>query len=140
MADNTFMLEIVTPEQILFKDEVQFVVVPEMNGELGILKNHAALLAALKVGVLRYTDASGSVKKVAVGGGFMEVIYNEARVLAETAERGDEIDVLRARASKERAQNRISQRDENLNFSRAQMSLHRAVSRLKAADALEDKK
>jgi F-type H+-transporting ATPase subunit epsilon len=140
MADNTFMLEIVTPEQILFKDEVQFVVVPEMNGELGVLKNHAPLIAALKVGVMRYTDASGSVQKVALGGGFMEVIYNEARILAETAERGSEIDVLRARSAKERAEARLTAKDENLNYSRAQMSLHRAISRLKAANALEERK
>lgn len=135
MADNTFMLEIITPEQILFKDEVQFVVVPELNGELGVLKNHAPMIAALDVGVLRFTDPQGSVKKIAVSGGFMEVIYNEARVLAETAERGSEIDVLRAKSSQERAEKRLSQKDENLNYTRAQMSLQRAMARLKAADA-----
>lgn len=137
MADSTFMLEIVTPEEILFKDEVKFVVVPELNGELGVLKNHAPLIAALNVGVLRYTDPEGSVKKIAVGGGFMEVIYNEARVLAETAERGDMIDVLRARASKERAERRLAQKDESVNHLRAEMSLRRAISRLKAANAFE---
>ena len=140
MADSTFMLEIVTPEQILFKDEVQFVVVPELNGELGVLKNHAPLIAALDLGVLRYTDPDGSVKKVAVGGGFMEVIYNEARVIAETAERGSDIDVLRAKASKERAERRLAQKDENINHLRAEMSLRRAISRLKAANALESNK
>ena len=135
MADNTFMLEIITPEQILFKDEVQFVVVPEVNGELGVLRNHAPLIAALDVGVLRYTDPEGAIKKIAVNGGFMEVIYNEARVLAETAERGSDIDVLRAKAAKERAIKRLEQRSDDLNNTRAQLSLNRAISRLKAADA-----
>lgn len=135
MADNTFILEIITPEQILMKDETQFLVVPEVNGELGVLKNHAPMIAALGIGVLRYTDASGVIRKMAISGGFMEVIYNEARVLAETAEQGSEIDVLRAKASKERAERRLSQRDENINYSRAQLSLTRAVARLKAADA-----
>jgi F-type H+-transporting ATPase subunit epsilon len=135
MADNTFMLEIVTPEQILFKDEVQFVVVPELNGELGVLKNHAPLIAALDIGVLRYTDASGTVKKVALSGGFMEVIYNEARVLAETAERGADIDVLRAKAARERAEKRLEQRNDDINHTRAQLALNRAIARLKAADA-----
>jgi F-type H+-transporting ATPase subunit epsilon len=136
MADSTFMLEIVTPEELLFKDEVQFVVVPEVNGELGVLRNHAPLIAALDIGILRYTDSNGAIKKVALSGGFMEVISNEARVLAETAERGSQIDVLRAKASQERADKRLSDHDVSINMVRAQMSLARATARLKAADAL----
>ena len=136
MADNTFMVEIVTPEQILLQDEVQFLVVPELNGELGVLKNHAAMIAALDVGVLRYTDREGKVKKIAISGGFMEVIYNEVRVLAETAEQGSEIDVLRARAAQERAEKRMQLQDENVNHGRAEMAMRRAMTRLKAADAL----
>jgi F-type H+-transporting ATPase subunit epsilon len=136
MADNTFMVEIVTPEQILLQDEVQFLVVPELNGELGVLKNHAAMIAALDVGVLRYTDPEGKVKKIAISGGFMEVIYNEVRVLAETAEQGSEIDVLRARAAQERAEKRMQLQDENVNHGRAEMAMRRAMTRLKAADAL----
>lgn len=138
MAENTFMLEIITPEEILLREEVQFVVVPETQGELGVLKNHAPMIAALNIGVLRYTDASGAVKKVAISGGFMEVIYNEARVLAETAERGEEIDVLRAKEALERARRRLSQRDESIDFARAQRSLQRAIARLKAADAYSE--
>lgn len=136
MADNTFMVEIVTPEQILFKDEVQFLVVPELNGELGVLKNHAPMIAALDMGVARYTDPDGKVKKLALSGGFMEVIYNEVRVLAETAEHGSEIDILRAKAAKERAEKRLQLQDENINRSRAEAAMRRAINRLKAADAL----
>lgn len=136
MADNTFMVEIVTPEQILLKDEVQFLVVPELNGELGVMKNHAPMIAALDVGVLRYTDPEGKIKKIALSGGFMEVIYNEVRVLAETAEQGSEIDVLRAKAAKERAEKRLQLRDDNINSGRAEMAMRRAMTRLKAADAL----
>ncbi|MDD3895323.1 MAG: F0F1 ATP synthase subunit epsilon [Syntrophomonadaceae bacterium] len=136
MADNTFMVEIVTPEQILLKDEIQFLVVPELNGELGVLKNHAPMIAALDIGVLRYTDPEGKVKKIALSGGFMEVIYNEVRVLAETAEQGSEIDILRAKAAKERAEKRLQLQDENINSGRAEMAMRRAMARLKAADAL----
>lgn len=136
MADNTFMVEIVTPEQILLKDEIQFLVVPELNGELGVLKNHAPMIAALDIGVLRYTDSEGKVKKIALSGGFMEVIYNEVRVLAETAEQGSEIDILRAKAAKERAEKRLQLQDENINSGRAEMAMRRAMARLKAADAL----
>ena len=136
MADNTFMVEIVTPEQILFKNEVQFLVVPELNGELGVLKNHAPMIAALDMGVLRYTDPEGKVKKIALSGGFMEVIYNEVRVLAETAEHGSEIDILRAKAAKDRAEKRLQLQDENINRSRAEAAMRRAINRLKAAEAL----
>ncbi|MDD3363944.1 MAG: F0F1 ATP synthase subunit epsilon [Syntrophomonas sp.] len=135
MADSTFMLEIVTPEELLFKDEIQFVVVPEVNGELGVLRNHAPLIAALNVGIMRYTDNNGAIKKVAISGGFMEVMSNETRVLAETAERGSQIDVLRAKASRDRAEKRLSEHDASINQVRAQMSLARATARLKAADA-----
>lgn len=130
------MVEIVTPEQILLKDEIQFLVVPELNGELGVLKNHAPMIAALDIGVLRYTDSEGKVKKIALSGGFMEVIYNEVRVLAETAEQGSEIDILRAKAAKERAEKRLQLQDENINSGRAEMAMRRAMARLKAADAL----
>lgn len=134
MAEDTFMLEIVTPEQILFKDEVQFLVAPSVEGELGVLKNHAPLISALKIGVLRYKDSSGVQKKMALSGGFVEVVDNVARVLAETAENGEKIDVLRAKAAKERAEKRLAQRDEDVNHVRAQMSLQRAMARLKAAN------
>ncbi len=138
MAENTFMLEVVTPEQILFKDEVQFMVAPGVEGELGVMRNHAPLVAALKIGVLRYKDAGGSQKRMALSGGFIEVVDNTARILAETAEDGDEIDILRAKAAKERAERRIAERDENINYTRAHMSLQRAITRLRAADAKFD--
>jgi len=131
---GTFMLEIVSPEELLFKDEVQFIVVPEVNGELGVLRNHAPLIAALNIGVLRYTDVNGSIKKMAVSGGFMEVMSNEARVLAETAEPGPQIDVLRAKAAKERAERRLAARDADTNIVRAQMALQRSIARINAAE------
>lgn len=135
MADNTFMLEIVTPEKILFKDEVEFMVAPAVDGEIGVMKNHAPLVAALKIGVLRYKDAKGTEKKVAVSGGFMEIIDNTGRILAETAEKGENIDVLRAKAAKERAERRLAQRDETINAIRAEQALKRAIARIRAAGA-----
>ena len=132
MADNTFVLEVMTPEKILVKEEAQFAVIPELTGELGILKNHSPMLAALKIGVLRYTNANGEVRKLAVNGGFVEVIYNEVKVLTEVAEMAEDIDVARAMAARERAMQRLQEKDESINFVRAQLSLQRAVSRLKA--------
>ncbi|MDO4539559.1 MAG: F0F1 ATP synthase subunit epsilon [Syntrophomonadaceae bacterium] len=133
MADNTFALEVITPEKILFRDEAQFAVVPEITGELGVLKNHAPVLAALKTGVLRYTDTGGTVHKMAVNGGFMEVVYNEVKVLTETAERAEDIDVARAMAARDRAMQRLQARDDGVNVTRAEAALQRSISRLKAA-------
>lgn len=134
MAENTFMLEIVTPEQILFKDEIQFLVVPGAEGELGVMKNHAPLVASLKIGVLRYKDVAGNFRRMALSGGFLEVVDNVARVLAETAERGEDVDILRAKAAMERAERRLAQRSEDINLARAQMALQRAIARIKASD------
>jgi len=131
---GTFTLEVVTPEELLFKDEVQFLVVPETYGELGVLRNHAPMIAALDVGVLRYTDVDGRIKRMAISGGFMEVMNNEARVLAETAEPGDDIDVLRAKAAKERAEARLAAKAEDTNLARAEAALQRAIARIPAAE------
>ena len=138
MADNTYMLEVVTPERVLQSNEVSFTVVPAIDGELGVMKNHAPLVAALNIGVLRYVDAAGSEKSIAISGGFIEVLDNEGRVLAETAEHGHEIDVLRAKAARERAERRLQQRAENINYTRAEQALKRAIARLKAAGAYSD--
>lgn len=136
MADSTFMVEVVTPERVLYQDEVQFLVAPGAEGELGVMRNHAPLVAALSIGVLRYRDNTGQPKKMAVSGGFMEVIDNVARILAETAEHGEDVDVMRAKAARERAEKRLQARDDNLNLARAEMALKRAIARLKAANAL----
>ena len=138
MANNTFMLEIVTPEEILYKEEVEFMVAPSVEGELGVLKNHAPLVAALKIGVLRLKDTTGEELRIALSGGFVEVVDNVARVLAETAEHGYDIDIIRAKAARDRAARRIEQRDENINYSRAQLALQRSIARLKAAGEAVD--
>jgi F-type H+-transporting ATPase subunit epsilon len=133
MADNTFMLEVVTPENILLKEEIQFLVVPGAEGELGILKNHAPIVASLKIGVLKYKMPDETVQKIAVSGGFMEVVDNIARILAETAEHGANVDVLRAKEARERAERRLAQRSEDINIDRARLALQRAIARIKAA-------
>ncbi len=134
MAGNTFLLEVVTPERIALSEEVKFVVVPAMEGELGILSNHAPIVAGLRIGVLRYTMPNGEVHYMALSGGLMEVIDNEAKVLAETAEHGREVDLLRAKAAKERAERRLAERQDQISYVRAQMALLRALARIKASE------
>lgn len=130
---GTFTLRVVSPEGQVVKEEVEFAVLPGESGELGILPNHAPLIAGLQVGVMRYT-ANSSVRKLAISGGFVEVGDNKATVLADTAEPGDMIDLARALAAKERAEKRLSQRTPEVDVRRAEYALRKAVARIKAAE------
>ena len=132
---NTFNLNVVAPfGQVLNKD-VEFVVVPGEEGELGILANHAPLIAALQAGVIQYTE-DGKVYKVAVSGGFMEVANNKVTILANTAEDEVTIDTDRALAAKERAEKRLQEKTSDTDVLRAEMALKRAVARLKTVGKL----
>jgi F-type H+-transporting ATPase subunit epsilon len=129
---GTFTLRIVSPEGNIFKEDVEFVVLPgEELGELGILPNHAPLIAALKPGVIRYTK-DGAVKKIAISGGFVEVGDNLVTVLAETAELAEKIDLERAKAALDRAQKRLANRYPELDITRAELALEKAKARIAA--------
>ena len=132
MAESTQRLEIVTPEKKVFAGDVRFVVVPGVVGELGFLPNHAPLMSALKIGIAR-VQQEGKTLKVAINGGFVEVRGNKVTILADSAEREDEIDRTRAEAARERAEKRISEKTADLDVKRAELALQRALNRLKAA-------
>lgn len=134
MSDKTFLLEVVTPEKLVLSEEVEFVVVPAIEGEMGVLKNHAPLVCALGIGILRYTLPDGIKRHMAITDGFMEVIDNKVKVLAETAEQGSQVDSLRAKAAKERAERRLAARDQTINFTRARLALARAMARIRASE------
>ncbi len=93
-------LEIVTPEKKVISDTVDAVTVPTASGEVGILTNHAPLISSLKSGILSYSKG-GTVEKMVVAGGFIEVSANNVSVLADTAETAGEIDVEAARIERE---------------------------------------
>ena len=125
--------ELVSPERIVYSDDdVDMVVVPGADGELGILPNHAPLLTALGVGELRIRKGSEE-ECFAVHGGFMEVLANKVIVMADTAERADEIDVARAEAARERVERRYRERPDGLDMARLQAALRRSRVRLKVA-------
>jgi len=129
---KTFYFSVVAPDgQVLGKD-VEFVVVPSLAGEIGVLPNHAPLVAGLDIGVIRYTD-EGVVRKIAISGGFMEVANNKVTVLAKTAEKAEDIDVERAKAAKAMAEKRLRERTPDVDVLRAEVALRRAIARLKAA-------
>jgi F-type H+-transporting ATPase subunit epsilon len=133
MPDNTFHMEIVTPRRIVFKGEGTSLSAPGAAGGFQVLYNHAPLLSILKIGVVKITDAGGSEFHYAVSGGFVEVRENQILLLAETAERTDEIDVERAKASRDRAQKRLEEKKQNIDIERARLALYRAMNRLKIA-------
>ncbi len=93
-------LEIVTPEKKVVSETVDAVTVPTNSGEVGILQNHAPLISTLRGGILSYTKG-GATERLAIAGGFLEVSGNRVSILADTAERADEIDVEAAKAERD---------------------------------------
>jgi F-type H+-transporting ATPase subunit epsilon len=122
-------LEIVTAEKIIYSDEVSSVVAPGTAGQLGILPNHAPLLTSLKPGELRILKEDKEVN-IAVSGGFLEVLQNVVTVLADTAERAEDIDVERAQDALKRAQDKVNSSDSDLDLEKAIQSLKRSQARV----------
>jgi len=131
MAD-IFQLEIVTPEKMVVKDAAEEMQLPGKGGYLGILPGHAPLITELTAGELSYRSA-GESHYLAVAWGFAEVLPDKVTVLAETAERAEEIDVNRAEKAKERAEKRLAGGDPEVDVRRAQQALAKAEARLAAA-------
>jgi F-type H+-transporting ATPase subunit epsilon len=131
MAD-TFKLEIVTPEKKVVDAAAEEMQIPGKNGYLGILPGHAPLITELAVGEVTFRE-NATEQRLAVAWGFAEVLPNKVTILAETAERPSEIDVERARKSKERAEQLLSSGDTTVDVERALDALHRADTRLEVA-------
>jgi len=129
--EKSLQLEIVTPDKVVLSEAVDYVGAPGYEGEFGILPNHIPFLAALRIGTLYY-KANGKAHNVFVSGGFAEISDNKVSILAESAERAEDIDVERARKAKERAEARIAQSRDKIDFARAQAALQRAVQRMSA--------
>ncbi len=130
MAD-TFQLEIVTPEKKVVETAAEEVQIPGENGYLGVLPGHAPLITELAVGEIKYR-ANGE-QRLAVAWGFAEVLPDKVTILAETAERPEEIDVERARRAKQRAQHRLTSGDTNVDVERSLDALKKAETRLEVA-------
>jgi F-type H+-transporting ATPase subunit epsilon len=129
---DTFEFEIVTPEKLVVRDVAEEMQIPGKNGYLGILPGHAPLITELAVGEISYRN-QGYTRRLAVAWGFAEVLPDKVTVLAETAERADEIDVRRAEGAKQRAEQRLKSADPNTDFNRAEEALQRADCRLQVA-------
>jgi len=132
-AHTTMHVEVVTAERELYSGEADVVIAPGSEGELGILPRHAALLTTLKVGQL-LIRLGGAEEPLFVSGGFLEVSNNSVTVLAETAERAEEIDQARAEAARRRAQEYLQQARSDVERAELVGALERAVARLRVAE------
>ncbi len=132
MLPDAMLLEVVTPERQLISETVGEVQLPGRDGYLGILPGHAPLLTELGIGVLSYRTA-GETHYAIVIRGFAEVLADRVIVLAEVAERAEEIDADRARAALERAEKRLAKPDPETDWQRATFALERALIRLQVA-------
>jgi F-type H+-transporting ATPase subunit epsilon len=132
---STLRLEILTIERKLFDDDVNMVIAPGSEGVLGILPRHAPLLTALSYGELQVKKEGEEDYFFAIGGGFMEVQPDHVIVMADSAERADEIDVDRAEASRRRAEEFLekAKTDTGIDLNRAEAALRRSITRIKAA-------
>jgi F-type H+-transporting ATPase subunit epsilon len=132
MAD-TFQLEIVTPEKMVVRDTAEEMQIPGKNGYLGILPGHAPLISELAVGEITYRNA-GVTHHLSVAWGFAEVLPDKVTILAETAERADEIDVNRAQSAKQRAEQNLNACGTEEDFKRVTGDLQRAETRIEVAE------
>jgi F-type H+-transporting ATPase subunit epsilon len=126
-------LKVVTPDRIIIdEDEITEVYAKTTDGEVGILPKHVPLVTPLEISVLRYVQ-NGQKQTVAVMGGLLTTNGQEVSVLSDTAEKATEIDGVRAKQAKERAEARLRQKTDDIDQERAQKAFLRSLTRLKAA-------
>ena len=126
-------IEIVTAERTVLEAEADLIIAPGTAGQLGLLPRHAPLLPMLEPGEIRLKDGGQDTLSFAVAGGFLEILDNKVIVLADSAERADEIDLARAEEAMRKAQERIASHATDLDLQRALNSLRRANIRLRVA-------
>ena len=131
-------LEIVSPDKVVYTQDIAMLIVRSTGGELGILPHHAPLVTGLVPHAMRVKLGDGDEQLIAVAGGFMEVTPEKITVLASAAEQPIDIDINRAKQAYARAKERIekfhqgSPDSDDIDFKRAELALHRAIARLRA--------
>jgi len=133
LMTDSFQLEIVTPEKMVVNDVAEEIQIPGKNGYLGILAGHAPLITELAVGEITYRKG-GQTFYLSVAWGFAEVLLDKVTILAETAERPQEIDVKRAQESKQKAEEALKTGQTEADFAHAEDALKRAETRLEVAE------
>lgn len=126
-------LDIVTAERVVYSEEVDIVVAPGVLGELGVLPHHAPLMTTLEPGELRVRKG-GEEYSLVISGGFLEVRPDRVIILADAAERAEEIDIARAEAAKQRARQRLTHPAPEVDLAQAEAALRRSLARLKVVE------
>ena len=127
---KTFYLEITASDRKFYNGECEMMIFPAIDGQQGILPNHESMVTAVKAGELRF-KVNGEWKEAAVGDGFVEIMPEFVVLLADTVEWPDEIDIRRAKEAKERAQERLRQKESQREYYHSKAALSRAMARLK---------
>ncbi|GGG84985.1 F0F1 ATP synthase subunit epsilon [Paenibacillus radicis (ex Gao et al. 2016)] len=130
---STFLVEIVTPERKVYAETANMVSVTGVEGELGILPNHIPLVTALRIAPI-VIKRDNKVDVIAASGGFIEVRKDKIVILAESAELATNIDVSRAQSAKERAQQRLAAKRDEIDYRRAELALQRAMNRINVTE------
>ena len=133
-ADNLFDLKIITPDRVFYSGKASFLELNTVEGEIGIYKNHIPMTTVLEPGIATITEEGGNKKEAALHTGFMEILGDKITILAEIAEWPDEIDRNRAEEAKIRAERRLQNDKSNINITRAELALHKALVRIELAD------
>ena len=129
---NSLLLRIVTPARQVLSEQVDEIQIPGKAGYLGILPGHAPMLSELRVGELTFRQGRNT-QKLLITGGFLEVLPDLVTILAEAAERPEDIDLARAQAARDRAEKRLKSADPEVDLNRANVALDRALIRLQIA-------
>lgn len=127
---NSFQLDIVTPQGKVFSEPVESLRAPGVKGSFGVLPGHTPFITTLQVGLVELTQ-NGRVRRLAVSGGFIEVMPDHTAIMAQTAEFAENIDVERALAAKRRAEERLKSRQAGVDEARARAALERSMNRIR---------
>lgn len=133
LSEKKLHLKITTHERVVFDSDVDEIYSKGTQGEFGILPGHIPFMSALDIGVTRAV-IDGKTETFTIMGGVFQLTGNEALILTQTAERGSEIDVARAKEAKERAEARLEGGSDDSDVRRAEVALSRALARLKASN------
>lgn len=131
MSEKTMKLLVVTPEKTELSETISSLVVPTVDGSIGILYNHAPIVTLVDIGQMKYKKGDKEEKVLVVTEGVLEMHENQITVLVNAAEKPEEIDIERAKRARERALKRMDQKERDVDFARAEASLKRAIMRLK---------
>jgi F-type H+-transporting ATPase subunit epsilon len=134
MSDKFIKFEIVTPERVVLKEEIKQITLPTKAGEITVLPDHIPLVSSLVPGVIHVKRRNGEDEIISISGGFLEVLKDKVVILADTAERAEELDMDRAEEAHRRAAElkEKARRGEDFNFAEVNAAIERELARTKA--------